>query len=116
MNYRNFTISPGYPKGFIYSHDNYDGAPDAGPSIYNNVGNCMTVEECKEEIDQWHLDNTKVMIELTFEELLAVQLALGIAYKKAPYSYLKAAAKKVDAKLEEVQKDIDFERTYTTND
>lgn len=106
MIYREMSIEPKYPNGYTW------GTPDDE----NVLGSAKTIEQCKDDIDTYHLDRVEVTLTLTFEELLAVQLALGIAYKKAPYSYLEKAAKKVTQSIEDVQRDINFERTYTTND
>jgi hypothetical protein len=116
MIYREFTIQPCYLKGYMYSHENYDGAPDADNSIYNRVGSCMTIEECKTEIDEWHIENTPVTLTLSFAELQAVQFAIAIADVKASSRELKTASRKVDQVMVDIQKDIEFERQYTVND
>jgi hypothetical protein len=105
--YREMQIEAQYPNGYSWGPEN------DGQTIGSS---CKTIEEAKEEIDRYHMDNVTVALTLTFEELLAVQLALGIAYKKAPYTYLKKASDKVNQALEDVQKDIEFERQYTVND
>jgi hypothetical protein len=109
MIYREFNIEAGYMEGYDYSHVEIDGAPD---SEDNRMGHEKTIEACKEAIDQWHLDNTPVMLTLTVEELLSVQLALSVYYKQHPYSWLKRTGQKIDQALVEVQKDIEFEREY----
>jgi hypothetical protein len=105
--YKGMQIGCSYLSGYNW------GPVDDGHCIGSD---CKTIEEAKEEIDRYHMDNVTVALTLTFEELLAVQLALGIAYKKAPYTYLKKASDKVNQALEDVQKDIEFERQYTVND
>jgi hypothetical protein len=105
--YREMQIEAQYPNGYSWGPEN------DGQTIGSS---CKTIEEAKEEIDRYHLDQVTVALTLTFEELMAVQIALGIAYKQSPYSYLEKAAKKVSQALEDVQKDIEFERQYTVND
>lgn len=60
ITYRKFIIHPSYMHGFDYVHEDYDGAPDANDS---RAGTCLTVEECKEEIDNWYKDNVDFRVQ-----------------------------------------------------
>lgn len=56
--YRGFDIYPSlvsyHPKtDYTYTHQDYDGAPDA---YDNRAGFCGSPEECRAEIDEWYLD------------------------------------------------------------
>lgn len=46
--YRIYVASSGFTN-YEFSHDNYDGAPDAGD---NRCGHAHTVEACKARIDE----------------------------------------------------------------
>jgi hypothetical protein len=55
MNYRNFDIDPHWYEGFVYAHQDYDGAPDANDS---RVGREKTIEACKLAIDEYYAEKT----------------------------------------------------------
>lgn len=54
MTYRNFEIDPHWFEGFVYTHEDYDGAPDANDS---RCGSGKTVEECKQRIDEYYINH-----------------------------------------------------------
>lgn len=59
VKYREFEISPSLVSyapehDWSYSHQDFDGAPDAND---NRCGHAGSVEEAMAEIDEWHEEN-----------------------------------------------------------
>lgn len=52
LHYRDFEISQNYPEArefkWYYEHKDFVGLGD------NRYGHCKTIEDCIEEIDEWH--------------------------------------------------------------
>lgn len=54
MTYRNFEIDPHWFEGFVYTHEDYDGAPDANDS---RCGSAKSIDEAKKAIDEYYERN-----------------------------------------------------------
>lgn len=109
--YREMQIAPTYLSGYCWGPVDDEHCLGSG---------CKTIEEAKKEIDEYHLERTEVMITLTVDQLQAIQLMLSITERNMSTGYinktLKPIADKISQALTDIQKDINFERTYTTND
>jgi len=55
ITYRDFEITPNPPEArqyrYGYVHENYDGPED------NRGGHCETIDQCKDDIDEWWEEN-----------------------------------------------------------
>jgi hypothetical protein len=101
--YREMQIEAQYPNGYSWGPEN------DGQTIGSS---CKTIEEAKEEIDRYLIDKMPVTLTLTVEELLTIQLALSVYSKGNSYSWLKKTSDKINQAMEDIQKDIDFEKQY----
>lgn len=59
MTYRSFEIYPHWLEGFVFTHEDYDGAPDANDS---RTGSAKSIDACKRAIDQYYLDHTTYFV------------------------------------------------------
>jgi hypothetical protein len=101
--YKGMQIGCSYLSGYNW------GPVDDGHCIGSD---CKTIEEAKEEIDRYLIDKMPVTLTLTVEELLTIQLALSVYSKGNSYSWLKKTSDKINQAMEDIQKDIDFEKQY----
>lgn len=59
MTYREFEIDPHWYEGFVYAHEDYDGAPDANDP---RCGSAKTIGEAKKAIDEYYFEKTSYRV------------------------------------------------------